>query len=208
MKNIKTKYIIIGAGPAGLTFANKLLELGEDSFIVLEKNAEAGGLCRSKVIDNSPIDIGGGHFLDTKNQEAIDFIFKFLPKEEWSEFKRVSTIKIGKNEIDYPFESNIWQLPIDKQVKYLLSIFKAGCNLGEKMPNKFIDWIRWKLGEQIAKDYMIPYNKKIWSINLNKLGTYWLYVLVTHIWHSECFLSVIVTNIGVVSLDPVNDGVF
>lgn len=45
------------------------------------------------------------------------------------------------------------------------------------MPEKFIDWIYWKLGEKIAQDYMIPYNKKIWSIDLNKLGTYWLYKL-------------------------------
>jgi len=48
------KYIILGAGPAGLTFANRLLELGETSFIVLEKEAEAGGLCRSEIIDGSP----------------------------------------------------------------------------------------------------------------------------------------------------------
>ena len=31
------KYLILGAGPAGLTFANKLIEKGEDSFLVLEK---------------------------------------------------------------------------------------------------------------------------------------------------------------------------
>ena len=41
------KYIILGAGPAGLAFANKLLEFGEDDFLVLEKEDTAGGLCRS-----------------------------------------------------------------------------------------------------------------------------------------------------------------
>ena len=38
----KVKYLILGAGPAGLTFANRLKELSEDSFLVLEKEQEAG----------------------------------------------------------------------------------------------------------------------------------------------------------------------
>ena len=62
----KVKYLILGAGPAGLTFANRLKELSEDSFLVLEKEQEAGGLCRSVMVDGSPFDIGGGHFLDVR----------------------------------------------------------------------------------------------------------------------------------------------
>ena len=54
----KVKYLILGAGPAGLTFANRLKELSEDSFLVLEKEQEAGGLCRSVMVDGSPFDIG------------------------------------------------------------------------------------------------------------------------------------------------------
>ena len=42
------------------------------------------------------------------------------------------------------------------------------------MPEKFIDWIYWKLGDCIAEDYMIPYNQKMFGENLNQLGTYWL----------------------------------
>jgi protoporphyrinogen oxidase len=175
--NTVYKYIILGAGPSGLCFANRLLEKGEESFLVLEKEKEAGGLCRSAEIDGKPLDIGGGHFLDVKNKRVLDFVFKFLPEKEWASFKRISTIKLKNIELDYPFESNIWQFPKEEQLRYLLSISQAGCNIGEKMPEKFIDWISWKLGDKIAKDYMIPYNEKIWSIDLNKLGTYWLYKL-------------------------------
>jgi len=176
-KILKYKYLILGAGPAGLSFANSLLEKGEKSFLVLEKESEAGGLCRSSEIDGSPLDIGGGHFLDVRNRKALDFIFKYMPEKEWNEFSRISKISIGNSFIDYPFESNIWQFPIERQVEYLLSVSKAGCNLNKKIPKKFVDWISWKLGKKIAEDYMIPYNQKIWSINLNILGTYWLYKL-------------------------------
>lgn len=57
------KYLILGAGPAGLTFANKLKQEGVDDFLVLEKESEAGGLCRSIEVDGFPFDIGGGAFL-------------------------------------------------------------------------------------------------------------------------------------------------
>jgi protoporphyrinogen oxidase len=42
------------------------------------------------------------------------------------------------------------------------------------MPEKFTDWIFWKLGTRIAEDYMLPYNKKMFGEDLDSLGTYWL----------------------------------
>ena len=71
---------MLGAGPAGLTFANKLLQTGEDSFIVIEKETEAGGLCRSIKVDGSPFDIGGGHFLDVRRPHVNEFLFRFMPE--------------------------------------------------------------------------------------------------------------------------------
>ena len=170
----KRKYLILGAGPAGLAFARTLLDRGETSFLVLEKEDEAGGLCRSTMVDGSPLDIGGGHFLDVRRPKVNELLFRFLPKEEWTLFERDSRIEVDHVTIGHPFEANIWQMPLEKQVDYLESIAKAGCNSEVQMPEKFVDWITWKLGDQIAKDYMIPYNKKMFADELNELGTYWL----------------------------------
>lgn len=170
----KVKYLILGAGPAGLAFARTLLDCGETSFLVLEKEDEAGGLCRSTMVDGSPLDIGGGHFLDVRRPKVNELLFRFLPKEEWTLFERDSRIEVDQVTIGHPFEANIWQMPLEKQVDYLESIAKAGCNSEVQMPEKFVDWITWKLGDQIAKDYMIPYNKKMFADELNELGTYWL----------------------------------
>lgn len=170
----KVKYLILGAGPAGLAFARTLLDRGETSFLVLEKEGEAGGLCRSTMVDGSPLDIGGGHFLDVRRPKVNELLFRFLPEEEWTLFERDSRIEVDQVTIGHPFEANIWQMPLEKQVDYLESIAKAGCNSEVQMPEKFVDWITWKLGDQIAKDYMIPYNKKMFADELNELGTYWL----------------------------------
>lgn len=168
------KYLILGAGPAGLTFTNKLKQDGEMSFLVLEKEPEAGGLCRSIDVDGSPFDIGGGHFLDVRRPQVNEFLFGFMPEEEWDKYDRDSRIVVNGNTVNHPIEANIWQMKIEDQVEYLKSIAVAGCNIGTEMPEAFVDWIYWKLGSKVAEDYMIPYNQKMFSKELNQLGTYWL----------------------------------
>lgn len=168
------RYLILGAGPAGLTFANRLKQMGEDSFLVLEREAEAGGLCRSKEVDGAPFDIGGGHFLDVRRPHVNDFLFGFMPENEWNLYIRDSRIIVNENEVGHPIEANIWQMKLEDQVAYLKSIAMAGCNQDKPMPEEFVDWIYWKLGNRIADDYMIPYNQKMFNKELNELGTYWL----------------------------------
>ena len=168
------KYLILGAGPAGLTIGNRLRQKGVTDFLILEKNSEAGGLCRSIEVDGAPFDIGGGHFLDVRRPKVNEFLFEFMPKEEWNEFVRDSRIEMNGTMINHPIEANIWQMEIEDQVNYLKSIALAGCNTGKTMPLDFVSWIYWKLGDRIADDYMIPYNQKMFGQDLNELGTYWL----------------------------------
>ena len=168
------KFLILGAGPAGLTFANKLKQKGITDFLVIEREETAGGLCRSIDVDGSPFDIGGGHFLDVRRPKVNEFLFSFMPEEEWNKYDRDSVIVVNGNIVSHPIEANIWQMKISDQVEYLKSIAVAGCNIGTPMPEAFVDWIYWKLGSKVAEDYMIPYNQKMFNNELNQLGTYWL----------------------------------
>ncbi len=168
------KYLIIGAGPSGLTFGNRLLDMGVRDFRIIERESTAGGLCRSEMVDGSYLDIGGGHFLDVRRPKVNEFLFRFMGAEEMASYDRVTKIRTAGMRIDYPYEANIWQLPIDEEVEHLKAIAAAGCNTGAAEPENFLDWIPWKLGEKIAADYMLPYNKKIFSVDLSTLGTYWM----------------------------------
>ena len=176
---IKKKFLILGAGPSGLTLAHSLIDAGvaRDEITVLEKEGISGGLCRSEEVDGAPLDIGGGHFLDVRRKEVLDFIFRFMPRDEWALFDRVSKIRLRGMEVDHPLEANLWQFPVEVQADYLESIAQAGCVRGEPMPESFAAWIEWKLGKRIAQEYMLPYNRKIWSMDPDELGTYWLYKL-------------------------------
>jgi len=171
---LSKKYLILGAGPAGLTVACSLLKKGIKDITVLERAEEAGGLCRSVDADGRPLDIGGGHFLDVRRPAVDEFLFEYMPMDEWDRYERDSRIVVNDNVIGSPIEANIWQMKLEDQVEYLKAIAVAGCNLGTKMPEKFTDWIFWKLGSKVAEDYMIPYNQKMFGENLDLLGTYWL----------------------------------
>lgn len=176
---MKSQFIILGAGPSGLSLAHGLIQRGvpRDQLLVLEANADPGGLCRSEMVDGKPLDIGGGHFLDVRKQEVLDLLFSFMPKTEWDTYHRVAKIILRGQEIDHPLEGNLWQLAKADQVEYLESIARTGSVAGDPMPESFEDWVKWKLGERIAQEYMLPYNRKIWSMALERLGTYWLYKL-------------------------------
>lgn len=176
---IRKKFVILGAGPSGLTLAHSLIDTGipQEEIVVIEKESIPGGLCRSEEVDGAPLDIGGGHFLDMRRQEVLDFLFRFMPRDEWALFDRVSKIRLHGIEVDHPLEGNLWQFPVEVQADYLESIAQAGCVRGEPMPESFAAWIEWKLGRRIAQEYMLPYNRKIWAMDPNELGTYWLYKL-------------------------------
>jgi protoporphyrinogen oxidase len=171
------RFCILGAGPSGLAFAAALEQAQCDSFVVIEKQGEAGGLCRSAMVDGAPLDVGGGHFLDLRRPAVLDFLFRFLPRSEWREFARVSTIRLHGVEVEHPLEGNLWQLPLPHQVDYLESIARAGSAQGAPEPGTFDAWLRWKLGERIAEDYLLPYNRKLWSMPLARLAVDWIYKL-------------------------------
>ena len=173
------KFIILGAGPSGLTLAHALLDGGYklDDILVVEKQPVAGGLCRSETVDDAPLDIGGGHFLDLKNKDVLDFVFRFMPRNEWGLYDRVSKIHIRGMEVDHPLEANLWQFPSEVQVDYLESIAQAGCVRGEIAPESFAEWIKWKLGERIAQD--------ICCHTIVKFGR-WILISLVHIGYTSC----------------------
>ena len=81
------KVIIIGAGPAGLTAADRLLDKNEDfEVIILEESNNIGGISKTVNYNGNRMDIGGHRFF-SKNQEVMDY---------WKELINVQ----GKNSFD------------------------------------------------------------------------------------------------------------
>ncbi len=169
------EYLIIGAGVTGITLCKKFREAGIDNILVLEADDKIGGLCKTEEVEGHQLDIGGGHFFHTKHPEVFEYVFSHLPESEFQYYKRVSKIELEGNTIDYPVESNVWQLPLEQQIKYIISIIRNGESQNKPEPKNYEEWIRWKLGDRICDHYMIPYNEKLWGVKPEQMDCDWLY---------------------------------
>ena len=168
-------YIVLGAGITGLTLLKKLKEKGYNNILGIEIEKEAGGLCRTFYVDGHACDIGG-HFFQTEFPEVEEFVFSHFSKEKMYQINpRISKINIYGIDIDYPLEANLWQLPVEKQVEYLISIVRNGEALGKPEPKNYEEWIRWKLGDKVCDEYLIPYNSKLWGVPSDEMDVDWLH---------------------------------
>ncbi|MCR5041044.1 MAG: NAD(P)/FAD-dependent oxidoreductase [Clostridia bacterium] len=79
MDNPKTA-VIIGAGPAGLTAAYKLLKETDIEPIVVEQESFVGGISRTAEHNGNRIDIGGHRFF-TKSEEVNELWREILPPQ-------------------------------------------------------------------------------------------------------------------------------
>lgn len=165
-------YVILGAGITGIASGRVLQQKGNDNFLILESENEIAGLCRTKEIDGHQFDIGGGHVLHSKYPEVLQWIFDHLPEDMFYKMNTKVVIDLEGHEVNFPIELNLWQLPKDLQVEYLHSYITAASKDIDYV--NYEDWVRNYLGDKIADNYMIPYNKKLWCMDISRLNTDWL----------------------------------
>lgn len=71
---IKTKVLVLGAGAAGVGFANRLLEKGQTDFIVLEAQNVIGGRIRDTKFGNLTIQEGAGWIHSTGSDNLFSVL--------------------------------------------------------------------------------------------------------------------------------------
>lgn len=159
--NRNVKYLIIGAGISGLTFANFI----KDDYLIIEKENEVGGYCRTIKKGEYLWDYAG-HFFHFKTDE-MKKIFEDLMKDEELIFQEKNTkIYYGDRLIDYPFQMNIHQLPQQEFIDCLYDLY----NKNEKENyESFLDMLYGKFGKSIVEKFLKPYNEKLYACDLNNL---------------------------------------
>ena len=164
------KIAVLGAGVSGLTAARILADKGHQ-VVVYEKNSTPGGLAKTRFTDGYLYDPHGGHILNSKHQEVMDWVFSILPKENWQFTERNAKIYFNGKFVSYPFELSLCELDVDDATECVHDFILS--QQGEE-PGNFRDWLTWNFGKGIADYYMIPYNEKIWAYPLEKMETKWM----------------------------------
>ncbi len=161
---------ILGAGPAGLSAAYYL----KRQYSLWEKNDEVGGGCRTVNLDGFSFDYGG-HIFYARHQEVKNLVGRFLknnirclPREAWIYSKETYT--------RYPFQANLYGLPVKVVKECILGLMKAKLEYGEKPGNykNFEEFIYKVFGKGIAKHFMIPFNLKQWATPLEEMTADWM----------------------------------
>ncbi|SOB58575.1 Amine oxidase [Pseudodesulfovibrio profundus] len=157
---MKTKYLIIGAGPTGLGAANRLRELGMEEFIILERNNYAGGLATSFKDDAGFTWDIGGHVVFS-HYDYFDNLMDSLLGDERLEHQRESWVRSNSTWVPYPFQNNIRHLPPEARWECVKGLLPGHRN--EETPTNFAEWFDHIFGAGIAKHFMQPYNFKVWA---------------------------------------------
>lgn len=161
MEKLKVKYLILGAGVTGLSFANFI----EKDYLILEKEKEIGGFCRTIYEENYVWDYAG-HFFHFANEKIKKIFLEEIDEKELI-FQEKNTKIIYKNSlIDYPFQKNIHQLTKEEFIECLYDLF----NKKEKDEyDNFLEMLYGKFGKAITEYFLKPYNEKLYACDLNKL---------------------------------------
>ncbi|MCJ2165543.1 FAD-dependent oxidoreductase [Pseudodesulfovibrio sp. S3] len=157
---MKTKYLIIGAGPTGLGAAHRLKELGQDDFLILERHGHAGGLASSFRDEHGFTWDIGGHVVFS-HYPYFDDLMDSLLGDERLEHERESWVRSNKTWVPYPFQNNIRHLPKEARWECVKGLLPG--NRNEIAPENFAQWIDCIFGTGIARHFMTPYNFKVWA---------------------------------------------
>ena len=161
MNETTIKYLIIGAGISGLSFADKI---GED-YLIIEKENEVGGYCKTFHQGDFIWDYAG-HFYHFKEEKLMSDFLNNIGEENIIRQQKDTKILYNGSKIHYPFQSNIHELEKSEFIDCLYDLYKK-----EEKENydNFLDMLYGKFGKSIVEKFLKPYNEKLYACDLHTL---------------------------------------
>jgi protoporphyrinogen oxidase len=168
--------VILGAGLAGLTAAYTLQQAGETDWIVLEKEGRPGGHARSLDLDGYVFDFGP-HILFT-NDPAMEVLIRDLLGENMRAQERQAFIYHREHDLytRFPFQAHLYGLPVELVHACLVDLVRAveARARNGSTPGNYEEWMRATFGDAIAERLMIPYARKLWTIEPSAMDFSWI----------------------------------
>ncbi len=168
---METKYLIVGAGPAGMASAYELAKAGHKP-VVLDIEEQAGGICRTLDHQGYLFDIGGHRFL-TKSKE-IQELWRGIMGSDLLRVKRLSRIYYRYRFFSYPlkFFDTFLKLGLWGSGKAISSLL--WCKYRKRGDLKtFEGWVTRNFGRELYKVFFEHYTEKVWGIPCTNLSADW-----------------------------------
>ncbi|MBZ4418170.1 NAD(P)/FAD-dependent oxidoreductase [Myxococcus sp. RHSTA-1-4] len=166
--------VILGAGLAGLSTAHFLRR----PWRLIEKSDRVGGLIKTEVIDGCYFD-PTGHWLHLRDPEIQELVNGTWLPGQMVRIQRKAGIFTRGVFTRFPYQVNTHGLPpevvSENLVGYVEAIYgEKGRALREREPANFEEFILRYMGEGFAKNFMVPYNQKLWTVHPRELSAAWV----------------------------------
>lgn len=164
------KILILGGGLAGMSTAYHLEQAGITDYLVLEKEAEPGGLCRSIYQDGFTFDYAG-HLLHLHTAYGKKLV-RTLLQDNLQRLPRRAWIYTGSSRVPFPFQANLYALPPQLRQSCLDGLRRIK-RAYKTPPAHFEHWCLRAFGPGIYRAFMQPYNTKLWGRPPRELTCEW-----------------------------------
>ncbi len=164
------KYVIVGAGLAGLTMAERIANELDEKVLVIEKRNHIGGnVYDSYNEEGILIHNYGPHIFHTNDKEVYDYLSRFT---KWNDFWHRVLTYVDGNLVPMPITvetiNKLYNLNLDcSQVEDFLK--KQAVDIKEIRTSK--DVALSKVGQDIYEKIFESYTKKQWGIDPSELDT-------------------------------------
>ena len=164
-------FVVIGAGPSGLTAAYELAKAGKTP-IVLEKDNIVGGISRTESYKGYHFDMGGHRFF-TKSRE-VNQAWQEVLAGEFLTRPRLSRIYYNKKFFHYPLKplNALLGLGFVESILIVLSYIRWQL-FPYREEETFEQWVTNRFGKRLFLTFFKTYTEKVWGISCQELKGEW-----------------------------------
>ena len=169
------RIVIVGAGPCGLGCARELADLGHDDFEVFEAASAAGGLA-SSVVDPAGFTWDQGGHVVFSHYGEFDRLLDEVMGDDLLHHERSSFVRVAERWVPYPFQNNLHRLPPELAEEALIGLIATAHN-ADTVAGAGLDfgtWMRSTFGDGIVRQFMQPYNEKVWAHPAEVMSAGWI----------------------------------
>jgi len=165
------RFVVIGAGPSGLTAAYELTKHGLCP-VVVEKDTIVGGLARTETYRGFRFDMGGHRFF-TKDKE-VEAMWREVLEHEFLRRSRLSRIYYKKVFFHYPLKpaNALAGLGLVESIRIALSYLRWSL-FPHKPEETFEHWVTNRFGKRLFEIFFKSYTEKVWGIPCSELRAEW-----------------------------------
>ncbi len=163
--------VVLGAGLAGLSASVELRRRGVPHR-VLEREGRAGGLAVTEEEVGYRFD-KTGHLLHLRDAALREEVLSWLGPAAWLEIDRKSVVLSHGVTTKYPFQANTFGLPRDVAYACVAGFVRAHFDAAPREVRTFEDFCLRHFGEGISREFMIPYNEKLWGVHPREITARW-----------------------------------